>query len=62
MSVKLMIDIEIGNNGGFVVTRYKNNPSAIQRLTGVQQEKEVLAFGNAKELADYIAKFKDTVF
>lgn len=58
MGKKLMIDIEIGSNGGFVVTRYKNSPTSLQKLTGVAQEKEVLAFATPKEFVDYLVKWK----
>ena len=53
---KLIVDIEHGSNGGYVVTHYKNNPTAIQRFTGVQQEKEVLAFADAKAILEYLNK------
>jgi hypothetical protein len=58
MGKKLMIDIELGSNGGFVVTRYKNAPTSLQKLTGVAQEKEVLAFATAKEFVDYLTRWK----
>jgi len=53
---KLIIDIDVGSNKGFVVTWYKKNPSAIAKLGGEKQEKELLAFSNAKELTDWIQK------
>lgn len=56
--VKLIIDVEVASNGSFVVTYYKNMPTSLQRLAGIQQEKEVLAFSNTKELAEWLAKAK----
>jgi len=55
---KLMLDIEIGSNGGFVVTRYKNIPNNLQKLTGAKAETQVLAFANAKELVDWLEKYR----
>ena len=52
--VKIMVDIEVGSNGGFVVTWYKNNPTQLQRLAGIQQEKEQLAFANAKAFSEWL--------
>ena len=62
MAKKLMLDIEIGSNGGFIVTHYKNNPSSIQKLTGVAQDKETLAFANPKDLVEWLTKWKNTEF
>jgi hypothetical protein len=60
MGRKLILDIDIGNNGGFVVTRYKGEaPSAVQKLAGVKREVETLAFGDTKGLVDWISKWKD---
>lgn len=53
---KLMLDIEHASNGSYIVTWYKNNPSALQKLAGTHNEKEQLAFTNAKELVDWINK------
>jgi hypothetical protein len=52
--MKMELTIEVGSNGGFVVTWYKTMPTAIQKMTGIQQEKEVLAFANAGELVKWI--------
>jgi hypothetical protein len=51
---KLIVDIEVGSNKGYVVTWYKNIPTGLQKLAGVKEEKEQLAFPNAKELVDWI--------
>lgn len=53
---KLMIDIEIGSNGGYVVTWYKTMPTGLQKLAGIKQEKELLAFQNINDLAKWIEK------
>lgn len=53
---KLVLDIDVGSNGGYVVTWYKTNPSSIQKLAGVQQDKEVLAFADPKSLVEWIGK------
>ena len=51
---KLVLDIECGSNGGFVVTWYKSNPTSLQKFAGIQQEKERLAFSSEIELAKWI--------
>lgn len=56
--MKLILDIEVGSNGGFVVTNYKNMPTALQRLTGIKQEKEQLAFADGKALVTWLEKHK----
>ena len=53
---KLVLDIEVGSNGGYVVTWYKNTPNTIQQFAGIKTDKEVLAFSDTKTLADWIAK------
>lgn len=56
MSKKISIDIERGSNKGFVVTYYKTFPSKVQQLAGIKQEKDILAFQNEKDLAEWIGK------
>lgn len=55
---KLQVDIEVGSNGGFVVTRYKTMPTGLQKLAGVKVETEVLAFADKTKLAEWIGTFK----
>lgn len=52
--MKLELTIETGSNGGFVVTWYKTMPTAIQKIVGISQEKEVLAFADAGALVKWI--------
>lgn len=56
--VKLIIDIEVTTNGGFIVTHYKNMPTAFQKLAGIQQEKDTLGFKNIEDLAKWIEEAK----
>ena len=51
---KLIVDIEVGSNGGFVLTWYKSNPTSLQKFAGIKQETERLAFSNEIELAKWI--------
>jgi len=52
---RLAIDIEQASNEGYVVTWYKHTPNAMQKLTGVKEEKEQLAFTDIKKLAAWIS-------
>jgi len=51
---KLILDIECGSNGGYVVTWYKKNPGALLKLAGEKQEKEQLAFASVEALTKWI--------
>jgi hypothetical protein len=53
---KLMLDIEHGSNGGYVVTWYKRIPNQIEKLGGSKTEKEQLAFADSKSLVEWINK------
>ena len=53
---KLILDIEHASNGTYIVTWYKNNPNGLQKLAGVQSQKETLAFTTATELVAWITK------
>jgi hypothetical protein len=62
MSRKLMLDIEVGSNGGFVVTRYMNVANSLQKLVGTKTETETLAFANAKDLVEWLERFRKSEF
>lgn len=52
--MKLILDIEVGSNCGYVVTWYKKNPNMIAKLGGEKQEKEQLAFSKIEYLTKWI--------
>lgn len=51
---KLILDIDVASNQGYVVTWYKTKPNTLQALGGTKPEKETLVFPIADKLVAWL--------